>query len=62
MNFFGMCALLFSKYDDDGNLMILYMHYAKMNEIVECLQASVVDESTQLSRILRSGSEGKEYW
>ena len=57
-----MCALLFSKYDDDGNLMILYMHYAKMNEIVECLQASVVDESTQLSRILRSGNEEKEYW
>ena len=56
-----MYAGLFSK-DDDGNLMILYMHYAKMNEIVECLQASVVDESTQLSRILRSGNEEKEYW
>ena len=57
-----MYARLFSKDDDDGNLMILYMHYAKMNEIVESLQASVVDESTQLSRILRSGNEGKEYW
>ena len=57
-----MYAGLISKDDDDGNLMILYMYYAKMNEIVESLQASVVDESTQLSRILRSGNEEKEYW
>ena len=57
-----MYAGLFSKDDDDGNLMILYLHYAKMNEIVESLQASVVVESTQLSRILRSGNEEKEYW
>ena len=57
-----MYAGLFSKDDDDGNLMILYMHCAKMKEIVKSLQASVVDESTQLSRILRSGNEEKEYW
>ena len=57
-----MYAGLFSKDADDGNIIILYTHYAKMNEIVESLQASVVDESTQLSRILRSGNEEKEYW
>ena len=56
-----MYAGLFSKDDDDGNLMILYIHCAKMNEIVESLQASVVVESTQLSRILRSGNGEKEY-
>ena len=57
----GEYAELFSKDADVGNIMILYTHYAKMNEIVESVQASVVVEST-LSRILRSGKEEKEYW
>ena len=43
-------------------MMEIFFVHAKMNEIVESLQASVVDESTQLSRILRSGNEEKEYW